>query len=81
MNQTDLYIMAVLVTATIWFLQYFKAQECADIQKQLPNFVVQSVKFMGRNTLMIYVGHLMIFKIIALFIMVDRYQFLDFRLF
>lgn len=81
MNQTDLYIMAVLVTATIWFLQYFKSKECKNIQKQFPGFVVQALKFTGRNTLFIYVGHLMLFKIMALFIMSDRYQFLDFRLF
>jgi len=47
MNQTDLYIMAVLVTATIWFLQYFKSKECTDIQKQFPDFLVQTIKFTG----------------------------------
>lgn len=81
MDQTQFLIMATLVTAEVWLIQYFRSEEYADITKQLPDFLSEAIRFTGRNTLEIYVMHLLMFKILALFIMADRYQFLDFKLF
>jgi hypothetical protein len=81
MDQTELYVMGVLVTALIWFLQYFKSKEFTDFTQKAPPLISDTLKFMGRNTLEIYVIHLLAFKIIAFFVMPDGYGFLDFKLF
>lgn len=57
-------------------LYNFRPQEYPDLTQKIPSFAVATLQFMGRRTLEIYVAHLALFKIMAVFTDPEHYQWL-----
>ena len=54
-------------------LYYFQSVEFTKATQTLPNFVTRFVQFFGRHTLLIYVGHLVAFKLAATILYPERF--------
>ncbi len=70
-GQTLIMVVGVLISSAILF--QFKPVALTDITQKIPAFALPVLKFMGRRTLYIYVGHLILFLMIAFFLYPDRF--------
>lgn len=75
------FVMAVGVAAVGFVLFQFQPQIYGDLTRRLPRPAVRALQIGGRYTLEIYVAHLVLFKILALFLGDDRFRFLHFHIF
>ncbi len=67
----DIYMISffILFMSVIYYWLYnFKAKDYSELTLRLPKFAVALLHFTGRQTLFIYVFHVMLFKIIAVVI-------------
>lgn len=74
-------LMSAGLVAVFIILHYFTAQEFPKLTKALPVFATKSVQIFGRHTLLIYVGHIILFKIIAMFLFPERFQLFNWSVF
>jgi len=71
----------VVTTLCIFiFTLFFKPATLPNLTKKLPHFIVSSLQIMGRYSLYLYVGHVIIFMIIAYFLGTKEYELLNWRL-
>ena len=62
------------IVAVFVFLYYFKPTEFPKLTRTMPIFVTKSIKIFGRHTLLIYVGHLVLFRLLALYLFPEQFQ-------
>lgn len=74
-------VMAMGTGATCMILLFFRGAEMPRVSARTPAVLQGPVKLMGRHTLEIYIGHLLLFKALAAAIHPEAYPLLDFRLF
>jgi len=72
-------VMSGGIILTILGLQYFKAMTFPVLSNRLPWAIKGLIQLTGRRTLEIYVIHLVLFKILALAIGIEGFEFLTFR--
>ena len=80
-NQSQTVIMMICVATSFYFLYNFKGEVLPDISAKTPVFLQSVIKFCGRKTLHIYVGHLIFFLMIALFVFPDRFGLFHLKLY
>ena len=71
---------AVLVFGMIgvyYILRRFQPAELPTISKKIPGSIKKLIQFTGRRTLEIYVAHLVVFKMVALYTQPERFQFMQ----
>jgi hypothetical protein len=73
--------MATGTLATCLILMEFKAREYPRLSAVIPGFFKAPIQFMGRHTLEIYVGHLLVFKAIAATLHPETYHLFEFGFF
>ena len=81
MNNYEFFTTTSGVLMVCIILTQFTSQTLPSLTAKLPNFAGSALKFMGRNTLEIYVVHLLLFKAIGLFLYPYRYQLFQWTLF
>lgn len=69
----EFYTMAAGVLLINLLLSQFKPKLYPDLTKRMPSFGVEAFKIMGRQTLEIYVIHLVMFKIAAFWLYPERF--------
>ncbi len=74
-------LMSAGVIAVFIVLLYFQSEEFPKLTRTLPVYVTKSIQLFGRHTLLIYVGHLVLFKIIALALFSERFQLFNWSFF
>lgn len=75
--QLPLVVMMCGTTAVIWALLNFRPIEYSGLSRSLPSPAVLATRFMGSNTMEIYVVHLLVLKIIGVFTDPSRFRWFD----
>jgi len=66
-------MMVIGVAVSSFLLFNFKPRALPDLTHKIPNIFLPVFKFVGRKTLHIYVGHLVLFLVVAFFLYPDRF--------
>ena len=80
-DQIEMMVLLHGIAAVFVLLYFFKPKELPQLSAKLPGVVRVGVQFLGRHTLAIYVGHLLLFKALGLMYQPDRFLFLNWSLF
>ena len=70
----QMIVLSAGLFAVNYVLFFFRPAEYPVLTRKLPKFAVSGVQFLGRRTLEIYVGHLILFKFLMMVIDPDRFQ-------
>jgi hypothetical protein len=80
-DQAEMMVLLHGIAAVYLLLYFFKPKELPRLSAKLPELVKSGVQFLGRHTLAIYVGHLLLFKGLGLVYQPDRFLFLNWTFF
>lgn len=80
-DQIEMMVLLHGIAAVFVLLYFFKPKELPQLSAKLPGVVQGGIQFLGRHTLAIYVGHLLLFKALGLMYQPDRFLFLNWSLF
>ena len=72
-DNVELYTMGAGVLLVCFLLSAFESKLYPDLTRRLPGFVTSGLKLMGRQTLEIYVIHLLLFKVVGLWLFSERF--------
>lgn len=75
------YALFAGILAVLTVLYYFRPALYPRLTAALPHPLVWLLQLTGRRTLEIYVGHLVLFKLLGLIFLPDRFVFFDWHLF
>jgi hypothetical protein len=73
-SQQQFIVMTAGILMAGFWLYSFKPRTFPEATRNLPAFCAAAVRFMGRRTLEIYVAHLVLFKLIALHLGDERFD-------
>lgn len=74
-------LLVVGMAGVYWLLRGFKGQTLEKTHDKTPSILIPVLQFTGRQTLWIYVGHLLIFKAAALYLFPERFTAFDWSFF
>lgn len=80
-DSTQMMVLLHGVAAVYVLLYFFQPKELPRLSAAIPGVVRGGVQFLGRHTLAIYVGHLLLFKAVALLGQPDRFLLWDWSIF
>lgn len=72
-DQAEMMVLLHGVAAVFVLLYFFKPQDLPQLSSRLPGVIRGAVRFLGRHTLAIYVGHLLLFKALGVVFQPDRF--------
>ena len=75
-SQYQFYALAAGQLVIFGLLMFFRPRTYPGLTEKL-GFAASIIRFFGRRTLEIYVGHLILFKILALYLQPDRFVFMN----
>lgn len=70
-------IMMGGTAVVVWLLYHFRSQDYPVLTSRLPRSAVYTVQLLGRNTLEIYVIHLLLLKLTGIFTDPSRFAWFD----
>ncbi len=76
-QQASLIVVMVGTGLVIWILLHFSAREYSGLTAKMPKVVTYTIQLLGRNTMEIYVIHLVLLKITGIFTDPTRFAWFD----
>lgn len=80
-SQLQFMALCIGIVPVMAVLYFFRAREFLSLTNKIPGPAVSAIQFFGRYTLYIYVGHLLLFKWVAMYSDPARFTFMDWTFF